>query len=440
MKIGAGGQPEDLLKDEIREELPKQEDKKLTFGEKFEQFWYFHKWQTIISVILAVGIGLGILQLIKNTEPDAYIMYIGPGYLSSGIKTTMVDTAADYLEDYNGDGKKYLSILDITAAVGDDIPISAYEANKNAVTRFNLEITTGDSVIFLMEESFYEKLRDFGVLEKLANIIDKDLLPDNLYDEYGVRVSNLDFFNQDGFSSVPGDTILCIRQSPDADTITYGRTMELWNSNKVLFKHMFSYVSNDDTPIPETYDVSPYDAVIMYIGYDRIYETTQKALSSSAFKYLTDSNNSESKDIGIDYRILMTSQTLSAYEANTADAEYFENQLKYGNNVIFLVEKSFYNKLYETGQLLSLETLFSYKNSEDETVVVMPDIESEDGYGIQLSQLDFFKDIQGFGIFADDLMLCVRARPESCDKSHFNSCVDFYRQILYYKTQSESNS
>ncbi len=439
MKIGAGGQPEDLLKDERQSAEPEPEDdKKPSLGERFERFWYFYKWQTIIAVILIFGIGISVFQLIQNTEPDAYVMYIGPGYLSASEKKTMMSAAEKYLDDYNGDGKKYLSILDITAAVGKDVPYTAYQTNNDAVTRFNLEITTGDSVIYLVEESFYEALLNFGVLAKLSDIIDADLIPDNTYDKYGVRVSELDFFGQNGFSSVPGETILCIRQPPEADSLTYGRTAEYWNSNLTLFKNMFSYrLPQGETHAGDKiFDVSPFDAVMMYIGYDRIHETTQKALSEAAAAYLTDADNSKSKDLGIDYRVLKPSDdvSVSAYGVNADDAKYFENQISSGNDVIFLVEKSFYDELYGTGLILPLKTVFSYRDAEGNIVEVSPDVKSEDGYGVRVSDLDFFGDISGFDAFDDNLIICLRDKPEGCDTSYYNSCVGFFRNILNYKT------
>lgn len=433
MKIGPDGKPADLIQDEPPKET--EENTKKTFRDKLEEFWYFYKWQTVISVILIIGIGLGIAQLFANKEPDAGIMYVGPGYISASVRAKMTKIAEYYLNDYNADGEKYLSILDITAS-GDKTK-TAYESNVDAVKRFNLEITAGDSLIYLVEESFYEELKEYGVLAKLSSIIDGDKIPDNTYDEYGVRISNLDFFDIDGFSSLPKDTVLCIRQSPEGEAIAYGRTVEFWNSNKALFKAMFDFRSEEKPakPIP-VFDVAPYDVGLMYVGYNRIYEITRKSLSDKAVKYFTDSNKSDSKELGVDYRIVK--KTGNAYTDNPDDAAYFEKQLESGNNIIFIVEKSFYDKLYESGQLLSLESVFSYKDSNGETVTLLPDAESEDGYGVRVSELKFFKEISGFDVFEDDLVLCIRNRPEGCDKNFFNACVEFYRQIMYYQSDTES--
>ena len=102
MKIGPDGKPADLIQDEPPKET--EENTKKTFRDKLEEFWYFYKWQTVISVILIIGIGLGIAQLFANKDPDAGIMYVGPGYISASVRALMTIIAVYYNTDYNADG------------------------------------------------------------------------------------------------------------------------------------------------------------------------------------------------------------------------------------------------------------------------------------------------------------------------------------------------
>lgn len=251
MKIGAGGQPEDLLKDQDGSETEETGVKapKLSFSERFEQYWYFYKWQTIIALILVFGIAMALFQLFSGVSPDAYIMYVGPGYLTVAQRDLMVQNAEDYIDDHNGDGKNYLAILDITAVTPEEFPFTAYQANKDAVTRFNLEVTAGEAVIYLVEESFFEELLNFGVLASLADILEPGLVPDDAFSPYGVRVSDLDFFKKPGFAAIPKNTVLCIRESPGADSSNKKRKA-FWDSNKTFFANMFAFDRNAD-PAPQ---------------------------------------------------------------------------------------------------------------------------------------------------------------------------------------------
>ena len=223
MKFDKDNKPEELITESEAEEINEKQknDEKPTFRSRLENFWYFYKWHTIIGAVVLFGVILSLFQLFKSNTPDAYMMYVGPSTLFVKNKEEMARRAEDFLDDYNNDGDKYLYLLEITVAVGDDIPYTAYQTNVDARKRFTTEVTAGESLIYLLEESYYLELAKLDVLTPLAEVIDLDLIPDNTYDEYAVRVSELDFFRQDGYSSIPDDTLLCFRHSPEKDSLSY---------------------------------------------------------------------------------------------------------------------------------------------------------------------------------------------------------------------------
>ncbi|MEG2117790.1 MAG: hypothetical protein RRY76_01155, partial [Clostridia bacterium] len=53
----------------------------ITFKSRLENFWYFYKWQTIIGMIILIGIIISIVQMSSNKSPDAMMMYVGPSTL-----------------------------------------------------------------------------------------------------------------------------------------------------------------------------------------------------------------------------------------------------------------------------------------------------------------------------------------------------------------------
>ena len=160
MKMGIDGKPEDLLKNGEQAATENEEAKseeKPTFKSRLESFWYFYKWHAIIGALLAVALVISVIQLFRNTDPDAYMMYVGPSTLYVKNKDEMTERAARDIYDYNGDGKTYVSLLEITVGMGEDMPYTAYEANVDANKRFLSELASGDSVVYLLEESFFEK-------------------------------------------------------------------------------------------------------------------------------------------------------------------------------------------------------------------------------------------------------------------------------------------
>ena len=219
------------------------EEMKSSLGSKMSNFWYFYKWQTIVGVILVIGIIVSLLQLADNTTPDAAIMYVGPSYLTVTDKKTIGESAQTYMIDYNGDGEKVLTLLDINVVTASgELAAYAYQMNAEAQKRFTTEVFAGDSLIYILEKSFYDILVERNRLAKLSDVLDADMIPEGS-DEYGAQVRDLPFFTQEGFSSFPDDAYVCICSAPDDSKPKYGRTLEYWNSNRVLFRSVFAYRS-----------------------------------------------------------------------------------------------------------------------------------------------------------------------------------------------------
>ena len=170
-------------------------------------------------------------------------MYVGPSYLTVTDKKTIGESAQTYMIDYNGDGEKVLTLLDINVVTASgELAAYAYQMNAEAQKRFTTEVVAGDSLIYILEKSFYDILVEQNCLAKLSDALDADMIPEGS-DEYGAQVKDLPFFTQEGFSSFPDDAYVCIRSAPDDSKPKYGRTLEYWNSNRVLFRSVFAYRS-----------------------------------------------------------------------------------------------------------------------------------------------------------------------------------------------------
>ena len=233
------------MKDEksIKAELDSDE-LKASLSSKFSNFWYFYKWQTIFGVIILIGIIAAVVQMSNTTEPDAAVMYVGPSYLTVKDKETIADTAQNYMIDYNDDGQKSFSLLDVNIAVATpELAAYANQINAEAQKRFMTEVVAGDSLIYILEESFFRKLIEQDCLAKLTDVLDSGMIPENS-EEYGVKLKELPFFGQAGFSSFPDDAYICIRRAAKDGDINHGRTNEYWNSNKVFFRSVFAYRKN----------------------------------------------------------------------------------------------------------------------------------------------------------------------------------------------------
>ena len=428
MKMGKDGQPEDLLKTGTPETAEETESRneKPTFGSKLESFWYFYKWHTIIGVVLAIALAISMVQLFKNVNPDAYIMYVGKATLYVKNKDAMTERAKDDIYDYNNDGKKHVALLEITVAVGEDLPYTAFETNVDANKRFLSELASGDSVVYLLEESFYKKAAEQGLLCPLAEIVDPSVLPDDMYDEYSVRVCELDYFKQDGFSSVPDDTLLCIRRSPDKDSISYGRTPEYWACNKALIKEMLEFrlpAEEKEEKVITAFDNGRYDVVIGVYDTARHYESDGENLAYAASGTLKDVNSDGRTLLAIDPVLL---------GGNTDAEAYLLKQTESGKEIIFIANAEYYAKLRESGILRPLEEIIGNYAEK---------LGCADGYGIQLKNLKWFAEKPFFKNFDGELYICVTtAREDLADESaaaFYEGNIAFFKAMATYKIEME---
>ena len=219
-----------------------EEKTKLTPKEWLENIWYHYKWLIIFGGLLVVFLAISLTQLLSNKDPDVSLLYVDKMYYSD-LETDIRTTTASLADDYNEDGKTVVDMLTITIneatdASGDPIH---YDFNNTNLQRFNVEITSGDATILILDPEYFGICVEKGLLVKLSDVIDDAYMPKNVINECGVKVSALDAFKLPGFCRVEEDAIICLRRFPKEGEIKYGRTEEEWNGNKKAFVNIIKY-------------------------------------------------------------------------------------------------------------------------------------------------------------------------------------------------------
>ena len=150
----------------------------------FENYWYHHKWATIIVGVALLIVLICTMQMCARETPDVYVMYAGPGFLTPNEAREVQNSFRQVMEDYNGDGERgvmlnainYLTDAQIKekldAAKKDDVDlIIDYAGNNEAYERFSLEVLAGESVICILDPSFYAQLRGAEALLPLEEVL-----------------------------------------------------------------------------------------------------------------------------------------------------------------------------------------------------------------------------------------------------------------------------
>ncbi len=219
---------------------------KLTPREWIENMWYHYKWLIIFGGLLIIFLVISCFQFFGNDDPDVNILHMGPMYISPEVADKIEATVGGFSEDYNDDGKKTVSILDITVNKfgTDESNTFNYDQHNSALQRFQTEIRAGDAVIYILDKEYFDICVQEGLLTPLDEVIDDAYMPENTVDGYGVSVSELDAFKLEGLSNVPDTAIICLRRSPEKDELKYGRTQETWEGNRKTFVNIIKYREN----------------------------------------------------------------------------------------------------------------------------------------------------------------------------------------------------
>ena len=208
---------------------------------KAENFFYHYKWHTIIGVFLAFVIGLCIFQSCQKTTYDAYIMYAGGHDLrireaeqSERTYEILYKSIGSYLGDYNDDGERNLSFLDMyipspeeidKLEEGSGVP---YNRLKEDDELFRSNILSGDYYVCIISKHLFDEWTkdDNNPFVPVASY-----LPDGakiaegenddgyrLASEYGVYLSSTPVKDKPGFKLLPDDTIICLRKYSKASS------------------------------------------------------------------------------------------------------------------------------------------------------------------------------------------------------------------------------
>lgn len=222
------------------------------FQKWFDNYWYHYKWHTIMTLLFGSFIIICMIQLLSKKDPDAYIMYAGPASISYTSLDEMQQSFAEIMtQDYNKDRKKHVEYVEITLndrkRISEDGEIYSEYVNNNLdyqgnmLERYNAEIFAGDSMIYFLSPGIYEDLKTNG---QLLPLVSKDLcgdVPDNAFDEYSFKVSDLDIYKLDGLSLLPADTLICMRDPKSRLAVAKVSDKDFQN-NAAFFRDLVNYV------------------------------------------------------------------------------------------------------------------------------------------------------------------------------------------------------
>lgn len=218
---------------------------------RLENFWYHYKWHSLIALFLVFTVTICTLQMCDKEKYDVNVLYAGGHAFSRESEGAdyseyqkIMSSMKNFTEDHDGDGKISVSFRDLylpteeeLAKEEDDVYFSrAYEDKQILIST----MMTGEYFLcFFSPEVFesYDKVEgdSIGVFSPIM-----PLLPYGASVEYyndsgtAIKLSSLDIYSLAGFSSMPEDTVIVIRNTgfsthldDDKNTRDYERSLKM---------------------------------------------------------------------------------------------------------------------------------------------------------------------------------------------------------------------
>lgn len=242
------------------EKLPQGEIRVNTpFLKKAENFFYHYKWHTIIGLFLVVVLLICCLQMCAKEPYDIEVMYAGPADVTSqrryDIENAFASVTPD--NDENGEGQARLTHYWINEKYygGANADEAIKDANVGQLANQSLtnqekyidEIMLGNVSICLVSPHLFDLANKEGAFVRID-----ELLPslsaemyhaeeDGTYNPYGVTLAKTDFGKLAGLSSLPEDTVFCLRK-PAYNLMNAKRAEEEHEKAKAVFLAALQFV------------------------------------------------------------------------------------------------------------------------------------------------------------------------------------------------------
>ena len=177
------------------------------FKEKVSNFWYYHKWKTLIALFFTAVAVLVVMQMCSNKSHDAFVMYVG-GKMDAEVIKDVEASLESVCSDFDGNGEVSVALSEMLFISDTSVP-GAPTANNEAKNAFSTQLMGGgDYYLFFLSPDFYD-LYEKTMFVPVADILGHE--SDCQNDDYTVTLGKTPFYRMAGVSSLPADTLVCVK-------------------------------------------------------------------------------------------------------------------------------------------------------------------------------------------------------------------------------------
>jgi len=221
-----------------------------------DNFWYHHKWKTIIISFFLIVFIIGFVQCMQKTDADVSILYVGPEVVTGEAYDAMEKSLESRLDrDYNDDGKitvqftdrVYLSEAQLKekeeeAAKEGEALYYDKSAMKNSLDQARQWILSGAMLISVMDHEVYKTFE--AQKDKLFVPLSEylDVVPDYKYDDYSLNFKDVPYIQFSGaFDAIAEDTVIVLVKPTWTSTLGKDEMAERYKSHEELMRKIVKF-------------------------------------------------------------------------------------------------------------------------------------------------------------------------------------------------------
>ncbi len=162
-----------------------------------ENFWFHNRIPTIATLFAVIVLTASIVQCSLQVHPDLFVMYVGGIGWPDEYVDALTEELSLYVADINGDGKQVVNFYVLN--------IDLEAPDPNVLQKLWIEMSEGDTRMFLMDREIYEGYLDQDVFVDLS---------ETLYTNtptYGVETKNSIFSKENNLEAAFADIVACVK-------------------------------------------------------------------------------------------------------------------------------------------------------------------------------------------------------------------------------------
>ena len=232
-----------------------------SLGERLENFWYHYKWHSLVALFLVFTVLICSFQMCERDSYDIYITYAGGKEISRVSSGGDVSEYSGFLSsfaslgcDYDGDGESKVAFSSLfipsdeeiertEAELGYEVNYTLMENDKKVLSD-RMVMLSDDYYICFFAPHIYEQYKTVSGVSMFVSL--SGYLPEGseaeLYASDAVRLSSLDLYELPALSSLPEDTLICLRaKSAISSHFNSSATDEAYRRAEDYLRKLLSY-------------------------------------------------------------------------------------------------------------------------------------------------------------------------------------------------------